>query len=343
MDPALQAAARALAVFDPLVALKSVALRSDAPGLALRGIAMAQLGELRRARQLLGQAMRKFPADAALAQARCTVAQAEVALALNDLRWAPRPLERALVTLETRGDRANALYARLVLVRRSLLLGQIAAAETALTELELLHAPPMLVTAFELVKADVALRRVRPQIARAAFERARRAANRTQHGALVAEVERAARALETPAARLVRRGEERPLLLDDVERLLASGTLVTDACRRSVRHNSRSLDLAKRPVLFALARALSEAFPGEVSRAALLRQAFGAERVNESLRARLRVEIGRLRRELRGMAAISATEAGFVLVPAKATEVAVLAPPSDDDASALFALLATIK
>lgn len=341
MDSALQAAARALAVFDPLGALKNVALRTDAPGLALRGIAMAQLGELARARQLLREAKRKFPLDSALAQARCTVAEAEVALALHDLRWSQRPLERALVTLEERGDHANALYARLILVRRSLLLGQITAAEAALAELGLLHAPPMLVAAFELVKADVALRRVKPQIARAAFERARRAAERARHPALVAEVERAARALTTPAARLVRRGEERALLLDDVERLLASGALVTDACCRSVRHGSRSVVLAKRPVLFALARALSEAFPDEVPRATLLRRAFGAQRVSESLRARLRVEIGRLRRELRGLCALAATEAGFVLVPQKASEVVVLAPPSDDEASALFALLAT--
>jgi hypothetical protein len=51
MDSLITAAARALAAGDPLGALKRVALREDAPALALRGIAMAQLGDLARARR----------------------------------------------------------------------------------------------------------------------------------------------------------------------------------------------------------------------------------------------------------------------------------------------------
>ena len=56
------------------------------------------------------------------------------------------------------------------------------------------------------------------------------------------------------------------------------------------------ISLATRPVLFALARALAEAWPGDVPRDALVARAFGAKLADESHRARLRVEIGRLRR-----------------------------------------------
>ena len=60
MDSLISAAARALAGGDPLRALNHVSLRDDAPALALRGIAMAQLGDLARARALLRRAARAF-------------------------------------------------------------------------------------------------------------------------------------------------------------------------------------------------------------------------------------------------------------------------------------------
>jgi hypothetical protein len=60
MDSLITAAARALARGDPLGALNRVALRDDAPALALRGIAMAQLGDLVRAKALLRK--RHWPA-----------------------------------------------------------------------------------------------------------------------------------------------------------------------------------------------------------------------------------------------------------------------------------------
>ncbi len=105
---------------------------------------------------------------------------------------------------------------------------------------------------------------------------------------------------------------------------------------------TRSLvvSLAKRPVLFALARALGEAWPGDVPRDALVARAFGAKIADESHRARLRVEVGRLRTVLRTLAAVSATKRGFALAPRRAREVVVLARPVEDEHAAVLAFLA---
>lgn len=341
MDSLLTAAARALSAGDPLGALKRVALRDDPPALALRGIAMAQLGDAARAKQLLGRAARAFGPREGVARARCEVARAEVALAARDIEpgGPDRALLAALATLDEHGDRSNALHARLVVVRQLLLLGRVDRAERALSELDLDAAPPRLVAIGELAIAFAALRRVQPKRARASLDRARRAAERAGIPALLAEVEHAREALETPAARLIRSGDERPLLLDEVEALFASGELVLDACRRVVRDASGAVSLARRPVLFALARALAEAWPRDVSRDALIASTFGARRPNESHRARLRVEIGRLRRELGPLADIRATAHGFVVGPRRARAVVVLAPPVDGDDGAVLALL----
>ena len=156
----------------------------------------------------------------------------------------------------------------------------------------------------------------------------------------LAEVESAARVLDTPAARLIARGKERLLRLDDIETLLASKALVVDACRHVVCHSGKVISLETRPVLFALARALAEAWPGDVSRAALLARAFRAKHADESHRARLRVEIGRLRKALSAVAGIDATKDGFALVPRRARDVAVLAPPTDEAHATVLALLA---
>jgi hypothetical protein len=341
MDSLCTAAARALQAGDPVTALKHVALRRDAAALALRGIAMAQLGELARAKQLLTRALRGFEPREALARARCQLARAEVSLMLRELLPADteRALSRAQRTLEAHGDRVNAIHARLLAIRRLLLLGQIDRAERALGELALDGAPAPLVAVRELVAAEIALRRVRTVQAQRAFDRAREAAGRARIPALAAEIELGLGALKIPAARLLRRGQERPLLLAEVEALLGSKELVVDACRRTVRDAEGSLVLARRPVLFGLVRALAEAWPEDVSRESLLARVFGARRANESHRARLRVEIGRLRRELAGRATVSATPSGFVLSASSAAGVAVLAPPIDGEGAALLALL----
>jgi hypothetical protein len=340
MDSLITAAARALAAGDPLGALKRVALREDAPALALRGIAMAQLGDLARAKALLRRAGRAFGPREAVARARCVVAEAEVALVARDLAWPAKALEAARATLEAHGDGANAAYASYLEVRRLLLIGSIDEAERTLAGLDPASVSPASRVVHELVGAGIAVRRLRTRAARAALARAEHAARHARIPALMAEVENALLVLTTPAARAIANGEERPLLLDDVEALFASDALVVDACRHVVRHRSTVVSLKTRPVLFALARALGEAWPGDVARDALVARAFESRFADESHRARLRVEIGRLRKMLRMLTDVSATKQGFVLTPHRGRGVVVLARPVEDDNAALLAFLA---
>jgi hypothetical protein len=340
MDSLITAAARALAAGDPLGALKRVALRDDAPALALRGIAMAQLGDLARAKALLRRAARGFGAKEAVARARCVVAEAEIALASRDLGWPEKALDAARATLDAHGDRVNAAHARYLEVRRLLLIGRLDEAERRLAELDPAPFPPASQAAHALVVAGIAMRRLRTKTARAALAQAERAAREARIPALIAEVDSAARLLSTPAARLITRGGERLLRLEDVEALLGSAALVVDACRNVVRHGAVVVSLATRPVLFALVRALAEAWPDDVPRATLLARAFRAKHADDSHRARLRVEIGRLRRALRPLADIRATTSGFTLMPRRAREIVVLARPVDEEHAAVLAFLA---
>jgi hypothetical protein len=339
MDSLITAAARALAAGDPLGALKRVALREDPPALALRGIAMAQLGDLVRARALLRRAARAFSPREAVARARCLVAEAEIALASRDLSWPVKSLDAARATLEAHGDRLNAAHARCLEVRRLVLIGRIEDAEHTLARLDPTNLPPALKAVHELVAAGIALRRVQTKAARDALARARLAATQADIPALTAEVERASLVLNTPAARLIASGEERTLLLEEVEALQSSQALVVDACRYVVRAAGKEVSLAGRPVLFELARALGEAWPEDVPRDILLARAFGAKLTDESHRARLRVEIGRLRRMLQTLAMVSATRSGFLMTPCQAREVVVLARPVEDEFGAVLAFL----
>jgi DNA-binding transcriptional ArsR family regulator len=341
MDSLVASAARALAAGDPLGALKRVALRDDPPALALRGIAMAQLGDYGLARKLLRRAARGFGTRERLAQARCQVAEAEVALVARDLSGPVRALDSAAQALDALGDRGNALYARLVGARRQLLLGELEAAEQTLAAVDVDAAgtPPPLAARVELTRAELALRRVRVADAAAALGRAHAAALAAGIPALVAEIGGVRRALSVPSARLVRGGVVRSVRLDEVEALFASGDLVVDACRRAVRGPVRSVSLAGRPVLFALVRALAEAWPADAPRDRLVERAFEARVANESHRARLRVELGRLRAALRPFARIEATRGGFALVSVGGRAVVVLAPPIDGPAGAILALL----
>ncbi|MGZ5813442.1 MAG: helix-turn-helix domain-containing protein [Xanthobacteraceae bacterium] len=340
MDSLITAAGRALAAGDPLGALKRVALRGDAPSLALRGLAMAQLGDLVRAKALLKSAARAFGPKEAVARARCVVAEAEIALVSRDLGWPAKALDAARATLETHGDRVNAAHARNLGVRRLLLIGRLDEAERALAELEPSPFPPAFRAAHELVVAGIAMRRLRTRAARTALAAATRAARDANIPALTAEIESASLALDAPAARLIARGEERLLRLEEVEALLSSKALVIDACRYVVRDADTVVSLASRPVLFALARALAEAWPGDVSRGALVARAFRAKHADESHRARLRVEIGRLRAALRMLADVSATKEGFTLAPRRSREIVVLAPPVEEPHGAVLAFLA---
>jgi hypothetical protein len=339
MDSLITAAARALAAGDPLGALNRVALRDDAPALALRGIAMAQLGDLARAKSLLRSAARAFGPKEFVARARCVVAEAEIALVSRDLGWPAKALGAARATLEAHGDRVNAAHARYLEVRRLLLIGRLDEAERALAGLDPAPLPPASRAAHELVVAGIAVRRVRTKTARAALARAERAARYAGIPSLTAEIESASAVLDTPAARLIVRGKERLLRLEDVEALLASRTLVVDACRHVVRDVRTVVSLARRPVLFTLARALGEAWPECVPRASLIARAFRAKLADESHRARLRVEVGRLRTALRILADVRATKEGFVLAPRRAREVAVLARPLEEKHGAVLAFL----
>jgi tetratricopeptide (TPR) repeat protein len=340
MDSLITAAACTFAVGDPLGALKRVALRDDAPALALRGIAMAQLGDFARAKALLRSAARGFGSKEAVARARCVVAEAEVALASRDLGWPAKALDAARTTLEQHGDRVNAAHASYLAVRRLVLIGRVDEAERKLSGLQQAPFPPALRAAHELLVAGIAMRRIQAQKARAALARAEDASRRAGIPALTAEVESAFHVLGAPAARLISRGGERLLLLEEVETLLASRALIIDACRHVVRDTRLTISLATRPVLFALVRDLAEAWPADVPRRALIARAFRAKRADESHRARLRVELGRLRTLLREVAAVSATEEGFALVPHRAREVLVLGRPVEEEHAAVLAFLA---
>jgi len=340
MDSLITAAARALAAGDPLGALNRVALRDDAPALARRGIAMAQLGELDRAKALVRRAARAFGPKEAVARARCIVAEAEIAFVSRDLGWPAKALDAARAMLEAHGDQVNAAHARHLEVRRLLLLGRLDEAERILAALDPARLPSASKAVHDLIVAGIAMRRLQTKTARAALVRAEAAARDARIPALMAEVENAARVLDAPAARLISNGQERSLLLEEVEALQASKALVVDACRHVVRDAGNVVSLATRPVLFAIARALGEAWPADVSRDELVARAFRAKTADESHRARLRVEVGRLRTMLRALAAVSATKRGFTLAPRRAREVVVLARPVEEKHAAVLAFLA---
>jgi hypothetical protein len=301
---------------------------------------MAQLGDLVRAKALLRRAARGFGPKEPVARARCVIAEAEIALVSRELGWPAKALDAARATLEEHGDRVNAAHARYLEVRRLLLIGRLDEAERRLAELDPAPLPPASRTAHELVVAGIAVRRLRTKAARAALVRADGAARAAGIPALTAEVESACLVLNTPAARLIASGKERLLLLEEVEALLASKAFVVDACRNVVRQAGTVVSLARRPVLFVLVRALAEAWPGDVARDTLVARAFRAKRADESHRARLRVEVGRLRTMLRTLADVSATKHGFGLAPRRAREVVVLARPIDEEHAAVLAFLA---
>lgn len=333
------AAARALRSGDPLGALKHIALRDDGPALALRGIAMAQLGDFSKARLLLRRAARKFGPHESVERARCATAEAEVALASRDLSWPTRGLEEARRTFESSSDTHNRLYAALLQIRRLLLLGRVAEATMAYDTLDLRAAPAMLRARGELVAFELSLRKGHAAPARAAVLRARTAAKRAALIALSAEVDRAEHTLNLPVARLVSGAQKQALTLAEVEVLLTSQCLIVDACRRSARLQHQETRLARRPVLFALLRHLAEAWPGHSSRDSLCQSVFGVRRMNDSHRARLRVEVGRLRKALRPFAEVHPTQDGFALAP-DAERVVILAPPIEGPGGGVLALLA---
>lgn len=336
VDPVVAAASRALAAGDPLSALNLVALREDGPGLALRGIAIAQLGDLARAKVLLKSASRAFGPTEDLSRARCMLAEAEIALATRDLASLPKSLDAVRTTLEQHGDCLNAAHALFIDARRQLLIGRPSEAERILSEIDPKPFPPALMAAYEMVVAGIAIRRQRAKAARMALERAKRAASRAGIASLEEEVERAIRVTEAPVARMA---GGRLIRLAELEEMLASGTLAVDACRRAVRNAESSVSLAGRPLLFELVRALGEAWPDDVARNTLIERAFEMLIDDEEDRLRLRVEIGRVRALLKPIASVIATKRGFALVSQDGHKVVVLEPPVDEEHATLLALL----
>lgn len=341
-DPLLTAAARALAAGRPLDTLNAIATRTDADALAVRGIALAQMGEFARARDLLRRAARAFGTRSPLRHARCVVALADIALAARDLRSYPRPaLEEACDLLSAHGDRANAAHGHLLRLRALLLGGDPDAAAELSGALDPASwtAPQRALHA--LLVFDMALRTLDVRGAQAALARARRDARSCGIPALAAEVDTYGRRLAAPAARWSERGASRPALWPELAALARSAALIVDARNLSLTLPGHFLDLAGRPLLFALARALADAWPGDVPRADLIAQVFRVTRPDDTHRARLRVELGRLRAQLRPLGiALLATPRGYRLVPQDIDRVVVLSGPEDGRSGDILALLA---
>jgi DNA-binding transcriptional ArsR family regulator len=351
------AAAVLLAAGDPLGALSLVG-RGDSPeALALCGCAFAQLGDLERAKRLLTRAGRGFGSSEPLARARCVAAIAEVSLAARDLSLSLAGLRHSVSVFAAHGDLVNALHARLVLARILMMCGRRVDAEQVLAGLSVRRAPAQLVASFELIGAELALRRVEVSVARAGLVRGLKAARRAGVAALERELARMQEGLLTPAARLVVCGAgaghgadaaptgvpepPRVLTLLEVERVLARAVWLADVCRRELRCGARRVSFARKPVLFQLLCCLAEAWPGGATREQLIARGFGVRRGNESHRSRLRVELGRLRHQLGSMGAVEADGQGYRLVAAVSGSagVALLLPPVDGEHAALLALL----
>lgn len=340
MDSLTSASARMLAAGDVLNALSLVALRDDPPALALRGIAMARLGDYARSRELLRLAARGFGAHEPLERARCTVAEAEVALAMRELDSPLHALPGALATLESHRDHANAVQARLIMARRFLLLGRLTQVSTLIGTLDTTGLPVSLTAVAQLLAAELALRSLRIASAHEALQRAQDAATQSGITALCAEVTEMRSVLNRPAARLIKKHCQQALTLEQIAAVLSAPNLVIDGCRRGVSVEKTWISLATRPLLFALIHALATAWPGDVPREALITGVFGQQQPDETHRARLRVEMGRLRNLIRNIARIEATTDGYVLLPLNNLPVTVLAPPFDSEAASLTALLA---
>lgn len=340
MDSSLNAAALALARGDVLGALSRTALRTDAPALAIQGTAMAQLGEFTQARTLLRKAARAFGRREEISRARCVIAEAEVALVSRDLSWSEPDFDAAIATLQHRGDIANASYATCIAARRHLLLGELERAEAELATLSPGGLKPSVRATWFLTRSGIHVRRLAARAAEATLGDARDAAQASHIPALLGEVEAAEHSLQAPAAFLTEGRQITVVTLRDVEALFGSGRLVLDTLRNTLRQSGTTISLGSRPVLFALLRSLGRASPSDVTREDLLHQAFGAREADESHRARLRVEMTRLRQMLRGLADIAATTNGYRLSPAGAQPLAILTFPTSGQNGALLSLLA---
>ncbi len=336
-DAPLAAAARALALGDALSALKWLGRRADAPARAMRGAALSQLGEFVRAKAQLRAALRTLGPGDGLLRARCLAAEAEIALALGDLRWSAGPVARAVAELEAAGDSRNAAYLQLVAARAALRLGRPKDAERLLRHATFAPSAPLEQTVAELVRVELAAKRGDPDLLTSALAGAGAAADRAAIPALVSEVARIRDHYEGPTSVIASRGKARTASFCEVCGLGRSAVVVIDGGGREVRLSGDCVSFARRPVLFELLRALAEVFPEPVPREVLISRAFGARRPNESHRIRLRVEIGRLRRFVRPRLEIIAGEPGYALSTTR--DVVLVMPLEESPASRVLSLM----
>ncbi|TPV95140.1 MAG: helix-turn-helix domain-containing protein [Myxococcales bacterium FL481] len=338
MDSAVSFAARALMAGKPLEALDQVALRDDAPALALRGAAMAQLGELPRARVLLRRAVGAFSAAERLARARAELALAEVAFALREFSVL-EGLPGTIAELEARGDRGNASHARLLRSRYLVLCGRLADARSELDRTPADHAHPLARAIYGLTQAELSIRAVAARRAQHELDAALAAAEALGVHALGAEIRRLRAGLYQPAARrwVVDHAVDADLFA--VEEALNSPAVVVNACRREVWYRGACGSFVRRPVLFELLVALAKRWPHVVAREELLAAVFGGDERNESWRERLRVEVGRLRTKFAKFGGIEPVDGGYRLSVPAPREVRLLLPPFDGEHAAVVALL----
>jgi hypothetical protein len=334
---ALLDAGSALARGDALRALSLVGRADTALGLTLRGVAYAQLGDLEMARRSLERALSMADDDGTRARARAALV--EITLATGDPGATARAARASADELDALGDTRNAVMQRLVVARAEVLLGRLGEARRAV--LEVLATPDLAAdvrAVASLAQAEIAIRDLAPTEARDALTRARRALEQSPQELLSRALEGVERELSLPVARIEERGIARSADLFAIEKACAGEVLLVDACRRLVIGGRATVPLSRRPIVFALLLALARAWPGSIPRDELIEQAFDARRINPSHRSRLRVEVGRLREVLDGLAAGAiATKDGYALSSER--EVVVLLPPSDDDAARAALLL----
>jgi hypothetical protein len=351
LDDALVRAGLAIARGDPLGAITATGVRDDPHALAIRGIALSQLHEFPQARALLERAADAFAReDDPLHRARAVAALAEITAAERDLARAAAMLGEAADALRAHGDATNAAWVELVIARLRLFDGDMDAAHAHIARAEVdvrERGTASVRAAVHLARSEAAMRAMRAELARRTLIEARTWSDRAGNDVLSTEIARLEEALVAPIAVEVRDGRRTPIDLHRVESLLAprvlggSRFLVVDAMRRRVTIDSIvAADLRTRPVLLALLVALARAWPSARPPNELVLEAFGARAMNESHRARLRVEIGRLRRVLAPSATVEAHDRGFRLKLRHGDDLALLEPIETGEAASLRALLA---
>jgi hypothetical protein len=343
VDDPLSIAGRALSAGDPLHALRALAEGTSAPARALRGIALSQLGETHAARRLLLSAHASFHRSRQpLFAARCAAALAELDAVDGRFRHAHRRLGQSRRALRKLGDRANAAWLALIEARLRTLLGDAAGAASVLRAAERDTHPhgrplPRLDASFALARAEMHLRALEAEAATRALASARWAARRAGHAVLLAEVDRLSTQLATPVATV--NGTQATLA--ELERLFhRRDTFVVDGLRRRLLDPAGAVDLRRRPVLFALLATLAQAFPRAVPARALAAQAFETRQMNDSVTARLRVELSRLRRALGARASLEAGPSGWTLRPARGSVPVCVRSVHEGARGALWGLLA---